>query len=147
MNESEIKLFIADICSELRIKPPELSMDTSCFMSDTMRAMVEIDKNDKRVVLHIQPPYDLDFIYAIAHELRHIWQMENQKKKYFQNYKTRNELSVDDYNLQPAEIDAHAYALCVLSELGVMPLFKGYSDRVKEKIYSRAKVLAKLYEY
>lgn len=122
-------------------------MDTSCFMSDTMRAMVEIDKNDKRVVLHIQPPYDLDFIYAIAHELRHIWQMENQKKKYFQNYKTRNELSVDDYNLQPAEIDAHAYALCVLSELGVMPLFKGYSDRVKEKIYSRAKVLAKLYEY
>lgn len=128
--------FIIAICEVLDIKPPKISYDTSHFQSDTMLA--QIDSNGD--VIYIKPNVSsLNQFYAIAHELRHAWQINVDKDFYFVDYKTVDKCnSIEEYNLQPAEIDANAFVVIALSDyFGVKPLFNSFSDKVKLQIQKR----------
>lgn len=60
---------------------------------------------------------------VISHECRHAWQEHDKNfRKHFDNYKNSASLSVQDYNLQPAEIDAWAWAILLVGKnFGVRP--------------------------
>ena len=89
-----------------------------------------------------------DQFFAIAHELRHVWQIKSDKDFYLSNYKTINQCNyLEDYNLQIAEIDANAFSGVIMIEFfGIKPLFKGLSDSVKAKIHKRMEYLKSVYE-
>ena len=60
----------------------------------------------------------LEILFAIAHELRHAWQAVYYFSEYFADYLPRECFSnVDDYNKQPAEIDANAFAEIVMVDI------------------------------
>ena len=123
--------FILDVCDYLGIDPPELSYNTDHFSSDTMIAQCSPDGT----TIFVKPfeKINPDILFAVAHELRHVWQIRTDKNKYMANYKPVNMFSsVDDYNLQPAEIDANAFGAVVMIDFfGITPLFNGLSDNVK----------------
>lgn len=129
--------FISEICDILNISVPSISFDTSKFQSDTM--MAQIDSSGTTIYLKAYDKPNPDQFFSIAHELRHRWQMLSDKEFYFSDYKPRELCaSVEEYNLQIAEIDAHAFAgLIMIDFFNLKPLFKGLPDSVKSKIYKR----------
>lgn len=132
-----IQNYIEDICDILNIPVPKISYDTSHFHSNTM--MAQVDSAGKVIYLKKYNKPNFNQLFSIAHELRHIWQIKYHKEKYFYNYKTMEVLkSVEEYNLQLAEIDANAFAYIIMVDFfGVKPLFQGLSDIVKSKIMER----------
>lgn len=124
------------ICNILQIEKPIVKVDKSVFANSTAMAYFDYKNNTLFVPKPIVPSFDTFF--AIAHELRHSWQVKTNFNYYFSDYKTRNEVSNKEYNLQPAEIDANAFAkLVVFATFEAEPLFKGLDDDVKNKIQKR----------
>ncbi len=84
-----------------------------------------------------------DMYFVPAHEGRHIWQIKNGK--FFKDiYKKNDELSMQDYNEQEAEMDAHAFATAAMMKYaGIKPLFEMFENEYKEKIYQKADVIYK----
>lgn len=131
-----IKQFIIDISECLNIIPPKISYDTSRFPTSTMIAQVSPSENI--IYINSQIKSEFDFAFAIIHELRHLWQYCNDKNKYMSQYKSSNQLSIEEYNLQIAEIDANAYAaLLMITKFGVSPKWNGLSPKVIMKIENR----------
>ena len=93
---------------------------------------------------------DVDMAFAIAHELRHKYQIDTHVFD-FDNYKTSNELSIREYNLQNEEIDANAYAYIVLLDFFKLKVdFKLLlkDDVVADTIMKRVDVIVENeYEY
>lgn len=57
----------------------------------------------------------------------------------FTNYKTSDQLNIEEYNSQPAEVDAHAFSVVILTDLfGLEPQFYDFSMELKAKIMMRA---------
>lgn len=131
--------FTNDVCDILNISVPAISFDTSNFASDTM--MAQIDSSGNTIYLKKFCKPNPDQFFSIAHELRHRWQIQTDKEWYFSDYKPRELCaSAEEYNLQLAEIDAHAFAGIVMQEFfHLKPLFQGLPDVVKDKIYNRMK--------
>lgn len=127
--------FIQDVCNILNISIPSVSFDTSNFLTKTTMAQVDISNNTIYIKKFDKP--NPDQFFAIAHELRHIWQVQNDESYFFDNYVSSDLCnSVEDYNLQIAEIDANAFAgLVMISFFGLKPLFKGVPDSIKTNIY------------
>lgn len=133
--------YINDICDILNISIPAVSFDTSNFPTETMMAQVN-PAGDTIYLKEFDKP-NPDLLFAIAHELRHIWQIRNDKQLYFSAYKPVDLLSsVEEYNLQIAELDANAFAgLVMISFFHLTPLFDGVPESVKDKIYERMEYL------
>lgn len=126
---------IKQICKDLKIKRPMVSHDTSVFTSPTMMAMVSPDGR----TIHIpERKKDPDLLFSVAHELRHVWQMQNTPQV-FETYKPREHcFTVQEYNLQEAELDANAYAGHIMIKLyGLSPRFDGMTDIVKNETFER----------
>lgn len=126
---------INQICKELKINRPKVSHDTSVFTSSTMLAMVSPDGK----TIHIPDrPADPDLLFSIAHELRHIWQMQNAPHM-FNSYLPREQcMTVTQYNLQEAELDANAYAgAYMMKTYHINPLFNGMTDIVTQAIFKK----------
>lgn len=138
-----INEFVNDVCDILNIKVPEVSFDTSNFQTLTMMAQCS-PSGDVIYIKEYDKP-NPDQLFSIAHELRHIWQMSNDRSYYFANYKPANACdSVESYNLQVAEVDANAFSMLVMSDFfGIKPLFNGLSEAVKQRIYKRAEEIKK----
>lgn len=132
--------FVQDVCEILEIPVPEISFDTSCFLTKTTLAQINIS-NNTIYMKKIDKP-NPDQFFAIAHELRHMWQAQNNKELYFSSYKTSNLChSIEEYNLQLAEIDANAFAGVIMTEFfRLKPTFDNLSESVKDKIYERMKL-------
>lgn len=131
---TSLKNLINIICNQLGIGVPEVSYDTSKFLTDTMRALYVPEDN----TIYIKQGDDPDTIFSIIHELRHKWQYVFYFKKYFKKYKTADKLSLVEYNMQPAELDAHAYAALMMEELyGLEILFSNFPEEVREVIFDR----------
>lgn len=129
--------YVGTVCRILGITPPKIRYRLPPGMSPTTLAAASSDGEE--ICVKNQAP-SADLYFSIAHELRHIWQIRTDPDKYMSNYKTRADLDVDAYNLQPAEIDANAFAEIIsVNLLMVRPLFIGLSDRVKQKITRRAR--------
>lgn len=132
--------YISDVCNILNINIPLVSFDTSKFQTKTMMAqclsdgsVIYIRKTDKP---------DPDYFFAIAHELRHVWQIKTDKRLYFSNYKTIDILGVEKYNLQLAELDANAFAMSIMQDFfGLQAQFSNLPDYIKRKIYDRSEII------
>lgn len=135
--------YISKLCSILNIAEPAISYDSSFFLSDTMMACCDISSRTiyLRHSNQNQNP-DPDTMFAIAHELRHLWQ-STVKPQVIKQYRPVSELSILDYNLQLAELDANAFAgLVMISFFSLKPMFNNVPDKVKELIYQRMKLLS-----
>lgn len=86
---------------------------------------------------------DMPFVWLmLSHECRHVWQIFNAAK--FDDYQTSAKLSLAEYNAQPAEVDAWAWTVIILSErFGVRPtLEKNFGAEVWAQIQARARQIA-----
>lgn len=129
--------YISEVCSILNIPAPSISFDISNFTSETM--MAQIDSEGKTIYIRKFDNPHPDQFFAIAHELRHKWQMQTAKDRYFSDYLPRERFSsAEEYNLQPAELDANAFAGIIMEEFfNLKPLFQGLSNKIKARIYNR----------
>lgn len=128
--------FINDICDILNIPIPSISFDTSNFPTDTM--MAQVDSSGNTIYLKKYDKLNPDQLFSIAHELRHIWQIENYHDIYFSNYQTVDKIGTERYNLQPAEIDANAFASIIMIDFfHLKPQYNGLSDSVVSSIKNR----------
>ena len=91
--------YIHDVCDFLDIDFPKIEY-VKDFCTPTMLAMIEYQNEQAtlRVKSDFQNPMDLYF--AIAHELRHLWQIETGLFD-FSSYKSANEIDIMGYNMQP----------------------------------------------
>lgn len=129
--------FAKQIAKELlKIKCPPVEADVSVLRGTSIAALVN-------GTLYYNPTSsELDICFSLAHELRHVWQLENNKSFYFGDYKTTAELSIKDYNNQIAELDANAFGYLVMKAMfGVEAQFTGLDQQTKNKILERVKIL------
>lgn len=118
-----LRQYVTVISRILHIDPPKIRYRLPPGMSPTTLAAASSDGEE--ICVKNQPP-SADLYFSIAHELRHIWQLRTDPEKYMTGYKTRADLDVEAYNLQPAEIDANAFAEIIsVNPIGVRPLFIG----------------------
>ena len=132
-----IEEYITEICELLDIPAPSISYDVSHFSTETTMAQCELTNN----IIHlnkIDKPTP-DYLFAIAHELRHIFQYQDDEQFYLSNYKTSDNCSsIEEYNLQIAEVDANAFASIVMVEyFHMQPQWNGLSDKVIRAINDR----------
>ena len=136
-----IKEFITDVCELLEIKAPKVSYDTSHFSTKTTLAQCEPETNT--IYLNKTDKLNPDYVFSIAHELRHIYQYQTDEKFYLSKYKPSNKCSsVEEYNLQIAEVDANAFAAIVITDFfSLKPQWDGLSNKVIVAIEERIKFL------
>ena len=137
-----IEEYITDICKLLNINKPSISYDNSNFTTDTMMAQCDVINNV--IYLNNLDKLNPDYFLSIAHELRHIYQYQKYKDFYMSDYKTSDQCSsIEEYNLQIAEIDANAFASIVMTDcFHVQPQWKGMSYKVINAINNRINVLS-----
>lgn len=96
--------------------------------------------NELQVIKRYETFYD--FVFVLAHELRHKYQIDNGWD--FSNYIQRDKTDLITYNLQVQELDANAYGfIFMVNEFGVKPLFKGMDEQIKNAIMERVEYLIK----
>lgn len=87
---------------------------------------------------------DYDTVFAIVHEIRHEYQIINNLFDVSKHQESGTGNTIHDYNMQPEEIDAHAFGYnYMLEHYGVRMLFLPFSADVKEAIYKRAEEIKK----
>ena len=137
-----INEYIKNVCEILKITPPDISYDISHFPTKTTLAQCSSDGTT--IYLRHITLSNPDDVFAIAHELRHIWQIRNDYDEYFTNYKTSDEIGVEAYNNQLAEIDANAFATIIMTDLfKLRPLYNGLSKRTVDNIMARIDIVLK----
>lgn len=136
-----IKEFITDVCELLEIETPKVSYDTSHFPTKTTLAQCEPTVNIIYLTKIDKP--NPDYVFSIAHELRHIYQYQTDEKFYLSEYKPSNKCSsVEEYNLQIAEVDANAFAAIIMTDFfSIKPQWNRLSDKVIATIEERIKFL------
>ena len=128
--------FINDICDILDIPIPSVSFDTFNFSTDTMMAQCNSDGTTIFIKKFDKP--NPDQLFSIAHELRHIWQIENYHDLFFSNYQTVDIIGTEKYNLQLAEVDANAFASIIMVDFfHLQPQYHGLSNSVVFAIKKR----------
>lgn len=142
-----IEEFITDVCELLEITVPKISYDTSHFPTKTTLAQCEPSVNT--IYLNKTDKPNPDYIFSIAHELRHIYQYQTNEKFYLSEYKPSNKCSsVEEYNLQVAEVDANAFASIVMTDFFSMkPQWNGLSENVIKAIDKRIKIIIHELDY
>ena len=136
-----IEEFITDICELLEIEVPKISYDTSHFPTETTLAQCEPTAN--MIYLTKIDKLNPDYVFSIAHELRHIYQYQTDKQFYLSGYKPSNKCSsVEEYNLQIAEVDANAFASIIMTDFFSMKSqWYGLSDKVIDAIEKQIEFL------
>ena len=136
-----IEEFITDICELLDIQIPSISYNTSHFPTETTMAQCELTNNI--IYLNKLDKPNPDYLFAIAHELRHIFQYQNDKQFYLSNYKTSDScFSAEEYNLQIAEVDANAFAgIIMIQYFHLKPQWNDLSDKVINAINNRISII------
>lgn len=136
-----IEEFITDICDLLDIEIPKISYDTSHFPTKSTLAQCEPSANT--IYLNNVNKPNPDYLFSIAHELRHIYQYQTDVKFYLSRYKSSNKCSsIEEYNLQIAEVDANAFASIAMTDFFSMkPQWNGLSNKVIDAIEKRIEFL------
>lgn len=95
-----IKEFITDVCELLEIEIPKISYDTSHFPTKTTLAQCEPTANIIYLTKVDKP--NPDYVFSIAHELRHIYQYQTDEKFYLSKYKPSNKSIISCHIHQPS---------------------------------------------
>ena len=140
----EIWEFAEEVCDILDIDVPVIRPATkqeikTVKATNTMKAASTPD--GKQIIL-FQKAEKLDLFFALAHELRHSWQMQKRPELY-DGYLPSSKLDSDTYNLQPAELDANAFAVCVMATFfRLRPMFNGLAEDTVNRILEEAARIA-----
>lgn len=142
MNKEQIRQFANTICEVLNLTNIDIEIvDGIKTGSSTTMAIYD---NEKKVIKIKNSVQTLDLLFAIAHELRHVWQIKENEAYWMAGYKSANELGIEAYNLQPAEIDANAFgAIIMMENFRVKPLWHGLTKNVIKEIDLRIAELKK----
>jgi len=136
-----IEEFITDVCELLEIGVPKISYDTTHFTTKTTMALCEPETNT--IYLNKVDKPNPDYVFSITHELRHIYQYQTDEHFYLSEYKSSDKCSsIEEYNLQIAEVDANAFASIVMTDFfSLKPRWHGLSNKVVDTIEKRIKFL------
>lgn len=135
--------FINEVCKILEINPPQVSVGENHFANTTMLAQCS---SDGRHIFLRNKEVNPDIFFSIAHELRHVWQIRYHSGILDDYIPSDLSLTVDEYNLQPAEIDANAFGLVIMNTFfGITPRFDGLSAGVKDRIKEQARIIIEEY--
>lgn len=139
-----VERFAKKVCSILNIKMPRIVYDDSVFVTETTLAQCSSD--GKEIYLR-KKDISADYLFGIAHELRHIWQIRTLPE-ILKDYQTADELSVEKYNMQASELDANAFAAIIMEQaFGVSPTFECMPNSVKRAIWEQKQnIFQSLYE-
>ena len=92
----------------------------------------------------VDPEGSRESYFHAAHELRHKWQYVKQYDRYFRDYKELDEVSLHNYRMQKAEVDANAFGILMMIKFfNDISFLNGYLDDEKKAIYDRAKEISK----
>ena len=80
-----IENYITDVCKLLKIQIPFISYNTSHFTTKTM--MAQCSSDGSTIYLNKIDRPNPDYMFAIAHKLRHVWQIQTDQVLYFSDYK------------------------------------------------------------
>lgn len=136
-----VRLFVERVCGVLGIDQIPVREDGRRLMTSTTMAALAPDGSE--ICIRDGAGLDPDLYFAVAHELRHAWQLQEDPDRWMAGYHNAAELSVEAYNMQPAELDANGFAAIVMIELfHIRPLFQGLPEHVVEEIYKTAAKIA-----
>lgn len=133
--------FAREICDILDIPVPIIKF----VSADRMHTGTQIAAlTPDAVLIRDDIAVSAELFFALAHELRHVYQIANGKS--LEEYRTSDRISADRYNLQPLEVDANAFgALAMADYFGIVPQFHNIPDAVRKAINDRMKQLQKEY--
>ena len=132
MNNDLISNFITDVCFVLGIEVPKVTHDFLDICIDTRK---EQFTGEKFFVPATDEP-DSEFLFYVAHNLRVRWQFLTNPD-YF-NFQSVEEIGIDNYDNQPAEVDAVAFAsLYMIGYFQLMDDFTSVSCQTRELILKR----------
>lgn len=136
------KQFAKDVRDILHIDAPKIEFVSSDKMrTDTQIAALIPDAILIRNDMTVSP----ELFFAIAHELRHSYQIANGAD--LKEYQTSDKISNEQYNFQPLEVDANAFAALIMYDFfGIVPRFQNLPESVKVAINDRMKQIRKEYE-
>ena len=133
----------AEICADvLDVDIPDIVVSDEKMKdeSPTTIGYMEYDKGNITIYVRSKLNYKENIYELVAHELRHIWQMENLDdfEDLYETHIKSTEIGVDNYNEQFLEIDANAFMILAFKYLLNMsnnqPMFNtpALLKRVKE---------------
>ena len=96
--------FITDVCFVLGIDVPRVTQDFQDIYIDTRKDQFA---GDVFFVSAIDDP-NSEFLFCIDHDLRVRWQFQTNAEHY--DSKSAEEIGLDNFDDQPAEVDAVAFA-------------------------------------
>lgn len=133
--------FSREICDILDIPVPVIKLVSADRMhTDTQIAALTPDA----VLIRNDIEVSAELFFALAHELRHAYQVVNGES--LEEYRTSDRISIEQYNLQPLEVDANAFGALIMSDFfGIVPQFRNMPDTVRKAIKDRMKQLQKEY--
>ena len=130
-----INNYIKMICGMLSIPMPQVFYNDGALQPEQH---ARLTPDGKQLYLRRLKAASLDQLFAAAAELRREWQRRTDSALYFGSYKTREELPLREFSLQPSEVDANAFGAVIASAFfGVEPLFDEYPGVTRSRIESR----------
>ena len=133
--------FSREICDILDIPVPVIKF----VSADRMRTGTQIAAlTPDAVLIRNDIEVSAELFFALAHELRHAYQIASGES--LEEYRTSDRISIEQYNLQPLEVDANAFGALIMSDFfGIVPQFRNMPDTVRKAIKDRMKQLQKEY--
>lgn len=133
--------FSREICDILDIPVPFIKL----VSADRMHTGTQIAAlTPNAVLIRDDIAVSPELFFALAHELRHAHQIAHGKS--LEEYRTSDRISIEQYNLQPLEVDANAFGALIMSDFfGIVPQFRNMPDTVRKAIKDRMKQLQKEY--
>lgn len=124
--------FITDVCFVLGIDVPKVTHNFLEICTDTRK---EQFTGEKFFIPATDEP-DSEFLFYVAHNLRVRWQFLTNPD-YF-DFQSVEEIGIDNYDNQPAEVDAVAFAsLYMIGYFQLMDDFTSVSCQTRELILKR----------
>lgn len=127
--------FSREICDILDIPVPVIKF----VSADRMRTGTQIAAlTPDAVLIRNDIEVSAELFFALAHELRHAYQIASGES--LEEYRTSDRISIEQYNLQPLEVDANAFGALIMSDFfGIVPQFRNMPDTVRKAIKDRMK--------
>lgn len=124
--------FITDVCFVLGIDVPKVTHNFLEICTDTRK---EQFTGEKFFIPATDEP-DSEFLFYVAHNLRVRWQFLTNPD-YF-DFQSVEEIGIDNYDNQPAEVDAVAFAsLYMIGYFQLMDDFTSVSCQTRKLILKR----------
>lgn len=142
MDKKQIYIkFSREICDILDIPVPVIKS----VSADRMHTVTQIAAlTPDSVLIRNDIEISEELFFALAHELRHAYQIASGES--LEEYRTSDRISIEQYNLQPLEVDANAFGALIMSDFfGIVPQFRNMPDTVRKAIKDRMKQLQKEY--